>query len=964
MPQQQFKGYSQDQMKRIASKLGHTGDLNTFNNYLDTNPKALGKYNQLKDAAVKRYAKGGVVKRYAKGGAVGTARMYVDAKSYLARKATENQDMVDYLKRELASGTLDPSNLERAKHKLTGYEAIVAGNNAAIAAGLTGNAALKAAGVSKADIEKYGTKTADIEEYGTNTPDNPKYQSTGTATTTTGTDVGGDVQKLFQQHLGRAAGSEGADYYATKYQTMLDANIDPATAMSAIGGELQNSTEGKQRAAAVAAGNVDFQRYVAPSAQVATGVDYNTTTESIDALGRTGDNTAADAAAIQQVYQNQLGRAAGTKGADYYADLMAGGTNLDTVRGQVAGSPEAGTYNTTGQQQYVAPANRIDGVKYNETGTGNVGTPPPVDGTPPPADGAKVPTMLEKDAIARRYRPELPTGATLSATDIDFSDNQLIGSTKGQVDNTTLDPATGLGLPVAKAGSATAGSATAVGTTDVSGAQQTKGTTDATTDIKTAQAALTGETGTINSDNKVNAAQETTSAVTALTAAQELNATKVNGAPTRLYDKPNEEVQAVANAQTAAAFTEQIQAASADPSLKATVQGQLATLMTSFDNGNTPAWAAGAMRGVTATMAARGIGSSSMAGQALIQAALESALPIATADAQTFASFEVTNLNNRQQRAMLSAQQRATFIGQEFDQEFQERVFNSTRIGEIANMNFTATQAIALENAQLANTVNLTNLSNRQAKVMAEAASLSQLDIANLNNRQQEEVQNAQAFLEMDMANLTNDQQTSMFKAQSRVTAILSDTAAENARKQFNATSDNQMEQFYQQLSSQVSQFNASQKTAVSQSNAGDETAISKFNAEVKNQRDQFNAANSLVINQSNAQWRREIASAENVTINRVNEINAKALLDISNTAYNNLWQEHRDEMDWAYQQSEASLDRYSNLAISKLQSETTLQAAQIQADAETSASIGDSVGRLLTGSLTGTVLGEVVGIG
>jgi hypothetical protein len=160
-----------------------------------------------------------------------------------------------------------------------------------------------------------------------------------------------------------------------------------------------------------------------------------------------------------------------------------------------------------------------------------------------------------------------------------------------------------------------------------------------------------------------------------------------------------------------------------------------------------------------------------------------------------------------------------------------------------------------------------------------------------------------------------------------------------------------------------VSQFNASQKTAVSQSNAGETGTTSRFNAEIKNQRDQFNAANSLVINQSNAQWRREIASAENVTINRVNEINAKSLLDISNTAYNNLWQEHRDEMDWAYQQSEGGFERYANLVISKLQSETTLQAAQIKSDGETSAAAGNAIGTLLTSNLASTVLGKVFGI-
>ena len=87
-------------------------------------------------------------------------------------------------------------------------------------------------------------------------------------------------------------------------------------------------------------------------------------------------------------------------------------------------------------------------------------------------------------------------------------------------------------------------------------------------------------------------------------------------------------------------------------------------LTANFDAANPPAWAAGAMRNATAKMAARGLGASSLAGQAIVQATLEAALPIAQADAATLcAQFESQNLSNRQQRAMLSAQQRAQFMG-------------------------------------------------------------------------------------------------------------------------------------------------------------------------------------------------------------------------------------------------------------------------------------------------------------
>ena len=74
--------------------------------------------------------------------------------------------------------------------------------------------------------------------------------------------------------------------------------------------------------------------------------------------------------------------------------------------------------------------------------------------------------------------------------------------------------------------------------------------------------------------------------------------------------------------------------------------------------------------------------------------------------------------------------------------------------------------------------MNLENLSNRQAMVLAEASALANLDMANLNNRQQTAVQNAQNFLQMDMANLSNEQQTELFKSQQVIHSMLTDQAA------------------------------------------------------------------------------------------------------------------------------------------------------------------------------------------
>ena len=534
--------------------------------------------------------------------------------------------------------------------------------------------------------------------------------------------------------------------------------------------------------------------------------------------------------------------------------------------------------------------------------------------------------------------PGLPAGSEIQTVTTTPNSNQLVDSGTGQLTgNVAVD--------TAQATTSTANAATAQDANVM--------TTDGTkTDVDTVVEGMTGATGTVGDESQVTAAQQTTSAVSDLKAAE--GEANIMENPVTRQIQEGELITGAANAATASAYAEQIQAATATPSDKATVAGQLATLTDNFDVSNPPPWAAGSLRAVQAQMAARGLGASSMAGQAMIQGALESALPIAQADAATNASFETQNLSNRQARAMLAAQQRATFIGQEFDQEFQSRVKNSARIGDIANMNFTAEQNIALENSRAVNTMNLANLGNKQAMVMAEASALANLDIANLSNRQQSAVQNAQSFLQMDMANLANQQQVDMFAGQQQVQALFTDQAAKNAAAQFNATSENQTDQFFASLGQQTNQFNATQLNAQSQFNAGQENTLERFNAEIGNQRDQFNAQNQTVIAQSNANWRRQIASEATANTNRANELNAQNVLGVSQTAYNNLWQHYGDTMEWAWTSAENERSRVIELAMAQLQADSSADIQKMKDDTASSTAFGGLIGKFVTGAVFG----------
>ena len=541
--------------------------------------------------------------------------------------------------------------------------------------------------------------------------------------------------------------------------------------------------------------------------------------------------------------------------------------------------------------------------------------------------------------------PSLPQGAVTIPVGTQVTADQEIDTGLGQVAGT-------VGVPTAQA------------TTTTSNQQAEKDANvtiadKSATAVDSALAATSAAQMTLNDPrSQVLAAQQTASSVGNLSAAQG-NATLMSN-PVQRQIQSGEIITGAANAETASTYTEQIQAATATPTTQATVQGQLATLTNNFDASNPPAWAAGALRGVQAQMASRGLGASSMAGQAMVQAALESALPIAQADAQTIASFEAQNLTNRQQRAMLAAQQRATFIGQEFDQNFQARVQNSARIGDIANMNFTAEQNIAMENSRAVNTMNLNNLNNRQAMVAAEAAALSNLDMSNLNNRQQAAVNNAQSFLQQDMANLSNRQQTDLFKAQQRTQALFTDQAAENASRQFNATSQNQVDQFFANLATQTAQFNATQTNAQSQFNAGQVNTVERFNAEMNNQRDQYNATNQLAIAQNNAVWRREIATADTAAVNRANELNANAVLDISKEAYDNLWSYYADTMEWAWTSADNTLERINKMAIAQLDAKARTDAQAMASGSASGKAIGSLIGTLGSAAISKGLFGGV----
>lgn len=464
----------------------------------------------------------------------------------------------------------------------------------------------------------------------------------------------------------------------------------------------------------------------------------------------------------------------------------------------------------------------------------------------------------------------------------------------------------------------------------------------AITDVLTG---LDAQQGVVSAPALATAATQApeTTAVADTQAAQGVAGT-VQGAPTRTV----QEGEMVSGPAVDMARVEETmaktQAAQGTVTEDMTTQGQLNKLLTDFDAGTPPSWAAASMRAANAQMAARGLGASSMAGQAIIQATLEAALPIAASDAKVFETMGLQNLSNRQQTAMLVGQQRAAFLGQEFDQAFQTRVLNASRVADIANKNFDAQTQIAIENSRLAGSMDIANLSAKNAVVMGKMAQMSQLETQNLSNRQQVAVENAKAFLTMDIKNLDNRQQTALFRAQEMNDALISDAGFANAANITNAGNALDAAKVSAQLALSAETFNSDLLTKVNMTNALAANEISKFNAAAANAREEFNSNMVTQINLANAKILAEVSTANTAAVNAANAVNAKNATDLSAAAYAQQSQTYRDLLEMSWKTGESFEDRANAIAVATLTSSATTNAAKETANGKNREVIGEVI--------------------
>ena len=276
-------------------------------------------------------------------------------------------------------------------------------------------------------------------------------------------------------------------------------------------------------------------------------------------------------------------------------------------------------------------------------------------------------------------------------------------------------------------------------------------------------------------------------------------------------------------------------AAQGTVSTDATVRGQLADLQsdvtTAVQSGNPlPVWARGAAKATEAAMANRGMSQSSMAAEALAEGIMNSAIPIAKADADTYKQMIFTNLANNQQAAITNAQ-----------------AYLQMDMANLSN-----TQQANLQNIQARQSFLLSDQAAANAAYQFNATSQNQVNQFYDNMSAALSQQNATRADAMKQYATSESNKISALNAQNTVQVNEANAQRESAINQFNSTLENQRQQ-----------FNVNNQREIDQSNVVWRRGINTANTAAVNASNQTNAQNLL--NLSNwamsaawQQWRDE----------------------------------------------------------------------------------------------------------
>ena len=310
----------------------------------------------------------------------------------------------------------------------------------------------------------------------------------------------------------------------------------------------------------------------------------------------------------------------------------------------------------------------------------------------------------------------------------------------------------------------------------------------------------------------------------------------------------------------------EVQAAIAALPQEALVSVQLENLLAGIDEGVTPSWARPAVQAVESRLNARGLSVSTVGRDALFNAIIQTALPIAQSNATALQQRANQNLSNEQQANL-----------QQSSQDMQLRLTN------LANRQGAETQS-----AQLAQQINLTQGQFTQQAQMTEAEQRQQVRLQSLQNEQQ-----------AAMANLGNDQQIELANLQIEAERLGANQNATNqerlAEMQVAANFLQKNSEFKQQMEvanlSNEQQMRLAFLTAKNQAesenlSAAQQTELANLNNRLQVNKISADLAQQMNLAQLNVDQQRAVQNAATVANIDLTKFSAAQQVELTNSKF------------------------------------------------------------------------------
>ena len=288
----------------------------------------------------------------------------------------------------------------------------------------------------------------------------------------------------------------------------------------------------------------------------------------------------------------------------------------------------------------------------------------------------------------------------------------------------------------------------------------------------------------------------------------------------------------------------EVRAAIAALPQEALVSTQIEGLLAGIEDGETPVWARAAVASVNNKMAARGLNVSTIGRDALFNAIIQTAFPIAQANAQALQTRAAQNLSNQQQANMA-----------------QSELDMRRRMTNLANQQQSESQS-----AQMAQQLNVLQSQFKQDARMLSAQQTQQTEVQNLSNRQEASkvsALNKQAILAQE---LNNEQQVELAEMQ-----YMNATEKEN----MSAIQQERLAEF--QVAADFMSKNAAFKQQMEIANINEESKIKLANLQSKNLAASEQLSNSEKIELANLNARVQ----ENITSAKIAESMGVAQLNV-----------------------------------------------------------------------------------